>query len=441
MFSIMENIQAGKAEVPASEFSPRSALKISVASGFGVILEYYDFLVYGFISSVFAKIFFPSNSFLISLLLTFAVFAIGFAARPIGGIVFGHLGDRIGRRYTLIFTIAIMGVASLVTGLLPTYAQIGVLAPILLTVLRLVQGFSVGGEYGGAITLTSEMSPPKSRGFYVAIAEMANIGPLFALSMVLIMENLTGPSFSVYGWRILYFIGVLIAVVGLVIRLKISESAIFKKLVENPQKGEKSPLFKALKDHWKFVLLGLGFLLSSIIAQYAGSVFIISYLSSIVHVPFTTIIYTLLAGLAVGAVINVVAGAASDRIGRKPIMVAGAILIAAFIYPYFVMVSTGNTMMILIAQILLYGFIALQTGTFVVMLTEMFPTKVRYTAMSLDYQLATAVFGGTTPLIATYMIYATNYNLAPTFLVLAGTIVTLIAFVLARETSKISVSF
>ncbi|AKA47829.1 MFS transporter [uncultured archaeon] len=416
-------------------------MKTSVASGFGVILEFYDFLIYGFVSSVLAKLFFPSNTFLISLLLTFAVFAIGFAARPIGGIVFGHLGDRIGRRYTLIFTIGIMGIASLLTGLLPTYAQIGVLAPVLLTILRLVQGFSVGGEYGGAITLTAETAPPRHRGLYVSIAQMSNIGPLFALSMVLLMENLTGSAFSVYGWRILYFIGVLIAVVGLVIRLKIRESEIFKKIVENPSKGEKVPLLLTLRKYWKIVLLGLGFLISSTIAEYAGSVFIISYLSSIVKVPFTTIIYTLLGGLAAGALINIGAGAASDRVGRKPIMIAGAVLIAVFIYPYFVMVSTGNAILILIAQIIFYGCIALQTGPFVTMLSEMYPAKVRYTGMSLDYQLSTAIFGGTTPFIATFLIYSTHYNLAPTFLVLAGTIVTLIAFIISKETSRMSVNY
>ncbi len=434
----METVNKDTAE---SGFSHRTALKTSIASGFGVILEFYDFLVYGFISSVLATLFFPSNTFLISLLLTFAVFAIGFAARPIGGIVFGHLGDKIGRRYTLIFTIGIMGLASLITGLLPTYAQIGVLAPILLTILRLVQGFSVGGEYGGAITLTSETSPPKSRGFYVSIAQMSNIGPLFALSMVLIMRSITGPEFSAYGWRILYFVGVLIAVVGLVIRLRISESEIFKKIVENPSKSERVPLLSTLRKYWKLVLLGLGFLISSTIAEYAGSVFIISYLGSIVKVPFNTIIYTLLGGLAAGALINIAAGAASDRVGRKPIMIAGAILIAVFIYPYFVMVSTGNAILILIAQIIFYGCIALQTGPFVTMLSEMYPTKVRYTGMSLDYQLSTAIFGGTTPFIATFLIYSTHYDLAPTFLVLAGTVVTLIAFIISRETAKSSVSY
>lgn len=420
------------------KFSSRNALKTSVAGGFGVILELYDFLVYGFISSTFAVLFFPSHDFLISLILTFTTFAIGFAARPIGGIVFGHLGDKIGRRYTLIFTIGLMGAASLFTGLLPTYAQVGVLAPILLTILRLVQGFAVGGEYGGAMTLTAEASPPKSRGLFVSVAQMSNIGPLFALGMALSMESITGANFIVYGWRIMYFIGVAVAIVGLLVRLKVRESLVFQNMVKNRTKPESSPLHDTLVNHWKLVLIGLGFIISATIADYIGSTFMLSYLR-LFKIPETTVIYTLMGGLAVGFVINIVAGAASDRIGRRPIMIAGAVILIVFVFPYFYLLSTGNAVLMFIAQSIYYGAVALQTGPSVTMLTEFFPTEVRYTGMSLDYQVAASVFGGTAPLFGTLLIYTTHYNLAPAFLVLAGTIVTIIAFIIPKETAKTSI--
>lgn len=417
-----------------------AVLKTSLAGGFGVILELYDFLIYGFIASTFAKLFFPSEAYLVSLIKTFIVFAIGFAARPIGAIIFGHLGDRMGRRDTLVVTLTMMGVASLFTGLLPTYAQAGLLAPTALAILRLVQGFALGGEYGGAMTLTAEVAPPKSRGLFVSLAQMSNIGPLFALSVVLSMRALTGANFAVYGWRIMYFIGVAIALVGLFIRLKVSESEVFRNLVKNRSKNDRAPLYTTMVKHWRLVLTGLGFIISSTIAQYIGSSFILAYLN-LFKIPETTVIYTLMGGLAVGFVVNVVAGALSDRIGRKPIMIGGAVLLLAFIFPYFVLVSSGNPGLMLVAQSVFYAAVALQTGPSITMLTEFFPTNVRYTGMSFVYQVSSSVFGGTAPLIGTLLVYTTHYTLAPAFLVLAGTIATIIAFVIPKETARTSIDF
>lgn len=408
-------------------------LKTAVATGIGVILEFYDFLLYGFIASILAGLFFPSKNVVVSLLLVFGVFAIGFGARPIGGILFGHLGDRIGRKRVLYMTIAIMALASLLTGLLPTYAQVGVLAPILLTTLRLVQGLSVGGEYGGGVTLVAEKAPPGKRGLYVSIAQMPNIGPALAVGLVVVARLLLGSAFVTVGWRALYFLGVGIALVGLYIRTTVTESEMFGKTVSE-RKTVKVPLISAFRHYWKEILLGLGFMTSLIVGQYLGSTFAIAYLEEFVKVPFLVIVETLLIGLVVGGMATVYFGHLSDKVGRKPLMVIGVIVLIAYVFPYYYLLSQGTFLSLVVAQILLYTILSIQYSAFVTMLTEMFSTPVRYTGLSFVYQFATAVFGGTTPFVATFLIFITHYNYAPAYLLFIASIISLVAFALAKET-------
>jgi MHS family proline/betaine transporter-like MFS transporter len=413
--------------------SSSDVLKTAVATGIGVILEFYDFLLYGFIVSILAGLFFPSKNVIVSLLLVFGVFAIGFGARPFGGILFGHLGDRIGRKRVLYITIAIMALASLFTGLLPTYSQVGVLAPILLTTLRLVQGLSVGGEYGGGVTLVAEKAPSGKRGLYVSVAQMPNIGPALAVGLVVAARLLLGNAFGTVGWRVLYFLGVGIALIGLYIRTTVTESEMFSKTISE-RKIVRVPLVSMFRHYWKEVLLGLGFMVSLIMGQYLGSTFAIAYLEDFVKVPFLIIVETLLIGLVVGGLATIYFGYLSDKVGRKPLMLAGVAVLIIYVFPYYYLLSQGTFMSLVIAQILLYTILSIQYSAFVTMLTEMFSTPVRYTGLSFVYQFATAVFGGTAPFAATFIIYVTHYNYAPAYLLFLASVISLVSFALAKET-------
>lgn len=409
--------------------------KVSIAAMIGIAFEFYDFLIFGFVAGILANLFFPSGNKIVSLLDTFAVFATGFAGRPLGAIVFGHLGDKIGRKYTLIITMTLMGLSSLFTGLLPGYAILGVLAPTLLTILRLLQGFSLGGEFGGGITLSAEFAEPGKRAFYTGIAQMAQgIGPLMATGLIFVFSSIMLPSaFASIGWRILFIIGAFIAVIGVMIRLKISESPVFKKVKE---KNEIShfPLVDAFRIYWKRILLGLGFIIGGTTMTYATSVFASSYLENVIGVPARLVSLAFTIGYIVEAISILLFAMLADKVGRKPLMVATAVGLLILVYPYFLLISTGQFSLILLAQIIYSVIGSMSTGAYATALTELFPTKVRYTALSFDYHVGVAVFGGTTPFIASYLIYATGYKLAPVYWGIAGMIVTLIAYLLYKET-------
>lgn len=413
----------------------RDEVKVSIAAAVGIAFEFYDFLIFGFVSSILATLFFPSTNKIVSLLATFAAFATGFAGRPLGAIVFGHLGDKIGRKYTLIITMTLMGLSSLFTGLLPTYATLGILAPALLTTLRFLQGVSLGGEFGGGITLTAEFAEPSNRAFYVGIAQTAQgLGPLLATGLIFIFSSFMSPSsFAATGWRILFIIGAFIAVIGVIIRLKITESPVFKR-VRNQGETSKVPLVEAFKYYWKKILLGLGFIVGGTTLTYATSVFASSYLETIIGVPAKLVSLALVIGYIVETICIVIFAKIADKLGRKPMMIATAVGLLIFVYPYFYLISTGLFPLIVLAQVIYSIIGSFGTGAYAAALTELFPTKVRYTAVSFDYHVGVAVFGGTTPFIATYLIFATGYRLAPVFWGIAGMIVTLIAYSLYKET-------
>ncbi|BFH74010.1 MFS transporter [Sulfurisphaera javensis] len=413
----------------------KEEIKVSIAAMIGIAFEFYDFLIFGFLSGILAELFFPSHNKLVSLLDTLAVFATGFAGRPLGAIVFGHLGDKIGRKYTLIITMTLMGLSSLFTGLLPGYAALGILAPILLTILRLLQGFSLGGEFGGGITLAAEFAKPTNRALYVGIAQMAQgIGPLMATGLIFVFSSIMAPpTFSSIGWRLLFVIGAFIAVIGVIIRLRIKESPVFKRIKDNGQIS-RVPLVEAFKTHWRRILLGLGFIVGGTTLTYATSVFATSYLETIIGVSAKTVSLALTIGYVVEAISILVFARIADKVGRKPMMITAAVGLLILVYPYFYLISTGQFLLIVLAQTLVAIVGSFGTGSYATALTELFPTKVRYTAVSFDYHVGVAVFGGTTPFIATYLIYVTGYKLAPVFWGIGGMIATLVAYLIYKET-------
>lgn len=418
-------------------------IKVAVASSLGVAFEFYDFLIFGYATPAIASLFFPVKSTLLSILYAFIAFATGYAGRPLGAIVFGHLGDKIGRKYTLVFTISLMGIASLALALMPTYYQIGLWAPILLTIFRFIQGVSLGGEFGGGMTLTGEFAPANQRALWLGVAQTAQgSGPMLAVGLVgLLTYLLTQKGFYSIGWRIMFGIGVIIAIIGIYIRLRVSESPIFARF-RSSGNVSRLPLVDAFRSgYWKRIIHGLGFIIGGTTMTYATGVFALAYLTSILHVPLLEVTISQLVGYAVLIIFSPIFGMLADRYGRRPFMAAYAIGVLAFVYPYFLLISTKVFLLIVLAQAV-YNFMASWfNGAYVAMLLEMFPTKVRYTALSFIYHVGVAAFGGTTPFIATYLIYVTHYNLAPVYWGVFGMILTLIAFLLAKETKGIDINY
>ncbi len=420
--------------------SRRELIKVTAASLIGTTLEFYDFLLFGFVAPVFAMLFFPSSSMVASLLAVFAAFAVGFIGRPIGAILFGHVGDRIGRKYTLIITLTCMGAASLATAFLPTYKQVGLLAPTLLVALRLFAGLSLGGELGAGTTLTGEFAFKETRGFWVGITQMAQGGgPLIASFSVGILSAMLGAGgFAATGWRILFGLGVLIAIVGVAMRIGISESPLFKKK-EKSSVAEKVPVMELLSKHRKMFLLGWGVNLQGTVMVYLTGVFAVSYMILVAKVSLATAALISSCGYVVLTVGPPFAGYLMDKFGRRPVIVGGTICAMVFVYPYYLMLSSGVLALMILAQVVIDIFISIFTGT-IVLLTEIFPTKVRVTGLSLVYQLNSAVFGGTTALIATYLIFVMHFSLAPMYYGFIVMAISLISILLLRETRKVDLA-
>jgi len=412
----------------------REALKASLASYFGTALEFYDFLVFGFVATTIAPLFFPSGDRITSLLLTLATFFVGFLLRPVGAVVFGHLGDKkLGRRNTLIVTLTSMGVISLIMGLMPTYQQIGILAPIGMIILRLLQGFVLGGEFGGGATLVAEIAPPEWRGFYIGILQMSNNSLLSVAVLSILSATLTPNQFIDFGWRLMFIIGIIIALVGLIIRLKLSESLAFKEVVEKAQ-IVKIPITEVLYKYWKKVLHAIGFSIGATVSIYTVSVFAVSYLVNFVKVPQLEASNVVLIGSIILLILTPVFGYLADKLGRRPLMITCWAGLLMWSYPFFLLISSENFLFMIIGFIVYYAFLSFNSSAGISVITEMFPTNVRYTAVSIIYNLNTGIFGGLTPFISTYLIALTHYILSPIYWLLTSLAISLVSAILIKET-------
>lgn len=418
------------------------AYYVSIASLLGLTLEFYDFLIFGYLAPTLSSLFFPSKDPITSLLVTFSAFGAGYLARPLGAVVFGHVGDRIGRQYTVVFTVGLMAAATLASGLLPTYQSIGIAAPLLLTLCRLLQGFSLGGEQGGAYTLTAEHAPREQRAYYMAVASLSvPMAIIFTTSMLEVARTLfPGGAFNSLGWRALFLIGAFIGVVGALIRFKISETPAFKRALAE-RKVLRLPLGEVIRHHWKQTLLVLGLISGNTVVTYASSVFAISYLTTVVKVSLDEANISVAIGFLSTLFLMVPAGYLADRWGRKLVMLVGVLGMLAFIYPYFYLLSTGSFGLMVLAQFVLGIFKAFLIAGSTVLTTEIFPTNVRYTGLSLGSQISFTFFGGFTPAIATYLILATGYKLAPVYWVYATLLVTLLSALLAKETKRVDLEY
>jgi len=423
---------------PAAPPSPNSARRVVLASFVGTTIEWYDFFLYGTAAAlVFNKLFFPNFDPLAGTMAAFATYAVGFFARPLGGIVFGHYGDKIGRKSMLVTTLMLMGVATILIGLLPTYSQIGVWAPILLVFLRFVQGFGVGGEWGGAVLMAVEHSRAGRRGFHASWVQAGvPVGMLLANGVFMLVSRMDEAAFLSWGWRIPFLLGILLLGVGMFIRLKIMESPIFTQAkAEDP--GPKVPILAVLRDHPRNVILAMGARFAENAFFYIFTVLVLSYGSQQLGMSKAGLLNAVMLGSAVQLVAIPVFGALSDKLGRRPVYLGGALFLLLFAFPFFWLVGTQQPALVMLAVVVgLIGHSAMY-GPQAAFFSELFGTRVRYSGASLGYQLASPLAGGLAPLIATALLGWSNGEPWPVALYLIGmAVVTLISVWLAEETHR-----
>jgi MHS family shikimate/dehydroshikimate transporter-like MFS transporter len=416
---------------------PTSIRKVVVASFIGTTIEWYDYFIYGTAAAlVFPALFFPDFSQLAGTLLSFSTFAVGFAARPLGGVIFGHYGDRIGRKAMLVTTLLIMGVATFLVGLLPTFDQIGIWAPILLVVLRITQGLGLGGEWGGAVLMAVEYSPPEQRGLNGSWPQMgAPAGLVLATGVFAAVSAITGDAFEVWGWRVPFLLSIVLIGVGLFIRLRIYESPAFSQVRESGTEA-RMPIVDVLRIYPKNVALGVGSRIGIDAAFYILAVYSLAHISE--NLGLSPNVGLLAVSIAALIEIFTIPSFASlsDRVGRKPLLIGGATLLGIWMFPFFGLLNTKSTVLIILATIVglsiahaaVYG----AQGSFY---AELFGTRVRYSGASFSYQVS-GIFGGAlAPLVATWLYPKGGTTLIATYVAVLCAL-SVACYALAAETYR-----
>jgi MFS transporter, MHS family, shikimate and dehydroshikimate transport protein len=422
------------------EGETQSLRQVALASFVGTTIEWYDFFLYGTAAAlVFDKLFFPNVSPTVGTLAAFATFGVGFAARPLGGIVFGHYGDRVGRKSMLVISLLIMGLATAAIGILPSYGSIGMLAPIVLVVLRLAQGIGVGGEWGGAVLMSTEHAPTGRRGLFGAYPQMGvPAGLLLSTLVFTVMQNATTEDqFLSWGWRIPFLLSIALVGVGLFIRLRILESPAFEAVKEEKTESSR-PIVDVFKEHPRNAFIAMGMRVGENAIFYVFTVFVLSYAEDTLELGKSTMLTGLAISAAVGLVTVPLWGHLSDKVGRKPVYVIGALLAVLFPFAFFAMVDTKEPLFIYAAMI--FGVNVchdMMYGPQAAYFSEMFGTRVRYSGASIGYQLASVFGGGFAPLIAAALLAADNGSPTYVALYMVGiSLITLVASAIAPETYR-----
>jgi len=405
---------------PASEDFRGSVHVRNVAGGIaGNVIEWYDFALFGFLAPVLSELFFPADDLLAGLIKTYGIFAAGYVMRPLGGVFFGHIGDRIGRKRALELSVVMMVVPTVALGLIPTEETIGVWAPIALVTLRLIQGLSVGGELIGSIIFLGEIAPPGRRGLYCSGGGTGvTLGLLLGSAAAAALDGFLDPeAIRAFGWRIPFVAGLLLGAVGLWIRTGMTESAVFEQGREE-RKPEHAPIVEVLRHHGFPVAQLFAASLLFATAFYVIFVWLPTYLSTIMQpVEERAVLFNTLAMLLLMAFLPM-AGALSDRFGRRAILLVGAAGFVAFSVPFFIGLHSGLWWAVLAIQIAFALMMSFIQGTMPATMVEMFETRVRYTGVALGYNIVFAVFGGTAPLVCTWLIEQTKNPLAPAYYII-----------------------
>lgn len=387
-----------------------SPMRVALASFVGTTVEYYDFFIYGTAAAlVFPTLFFPDVSPAIGILLSFATFGVGFLARPLGGIVFGHFGDRVGRKQMLVISLVGMGAATVLMGLLPGYAQIGIAAPILLTLLRLVQGFAVGGEWGGATLMAVEHAPTAKKGFFGSFSQMgAPAGTSIATLAFFAASQLPDEQFLSWGWRLPFLFSAVLIVIGLFIRLSLTESPDFAEIKANSA-VVRMPIAVAFRKHSKEIFLIAGTYLSQGVFAYICMAYLVSYGTTVAGISRTFALAGVFVAGLVAVLLYPVFGALSDTFGRKTMYLLGAVTMGVAIGPAFALINTGNPWLFMTAQVLVFGIaMAPAAGVTGSLFTMIFDADVRYSGVSIGYTISQVAGSAFAPTIATALYASTN---------------------------------
>lgn len=410
--------------------------RVAAASFIGTTVEWYDYFIYGSAAAlVFAPQFFPTADPLTGTLAAFATFAVGFVARPIGGIVMGHFGDTVGRKSMLVISMMMMGLATVCIGLLPNYASIGIAAPILLVVLRFVQGLGVGGEWGGAVLMAVEYAPKKKRALYGAFPQMGLPAGIVAANLVflLVSASVAPEAFAAWGWRIPFLISAVLIVVGLILRLKIDESPAFAA-AQKSRTTTTRPLAEIVRQHRRSLVLACAASIAAPALGYLVLVYMLSYGVQVLELSRNTMLWLIIGGSVIWLVTIAGAAVLADRIGRKPVFLAGAALVTVWAWPFFLLVDSARPELILLAFAVGTAGIAGMAGPQATLVAALFPTAVRYSGASLAYQVGSILGGALAPLIATAL-YASYGSSTPIAVYMAGLgLISFVALLFLDET-------
>ncbi|MCA1717887.1 MAG: MHS family MFS transporter [Actinobacteria bacterium] len=424
--------------------SPSTIRKVLMAACAGSAIEWYDFFIYLTAAAlVFPTLFFPTDiSATAAVLASLSTAAVGFVARPVGGALFGHYGDKLGRKPTLVIALLVMGVATTLVGVMPTFATIGVLAPILLFVLRFAQGLAVGGQWGGAVLLATEYAPPGKRGFYGSFAQVGvPIGLVLGNAFFLVLGALMSPeAFNAWGWRIPFLASIVLIGLAMYIQLRLEDTPAFRQLQERQQQDtaagvqQRSPLLEVFRDHWRQVLLAGGAFFVVNGAFYVMITGTLDYGTRDLGLERQPILFAVLISSFAQIFFLTAWAALSDRVGRRPVYLAGAVLLGLWAFPMFWLIDTRSFVLITVALTVGQLFLSMMYGPQAALFSEMFSARVRYSGASMGYQLASVFAGGLAPTIMVSLLAWTGTSLSVSFYILAMAAVTFVSVYLITET-------
>ncbi|MEU7382792.1 MFS transporter [Streptomyces sp. NPDC042207] len=422
---------------PDADVDPSTRRRVVAASFIGNFVEWFDYAAYGYLAATISTVFFPDTDRTTALLATFSVFAVSFFVRPFGGFVWGHIGDKVGRRSALSLSIVIMSVATFCIALLPTYRAVGLLAPALLLVVRVVQGFSASGEYAGASAFLVEYAPSGRRGLYASVVPASTASGLLLGSLLaaLLTGVLSAGEMHSWGWRLPFLLAAPMGLIGRYIRLRLEDTPAFRAL-EEQQETAPTPASQMLRANRRPLILAMGATVLNAVAFYMLLSYMPTYLSEELHFGATESFLATTVSLATYIAFIFFTGLASDRFGRKKMLITASVLFTLCTVPAFMLLDGAGLLTVIAIQVLLGGMLTLNDGTLPSFLAELFPTRVRYSGFAISFNLANALFGGTAAFVATLLISWTGSPLAPAWYLVVAALFSLWAVLRSKETSR-----